>query len=55
MLQIKYPLGDHKRHWIGEFQHLEITVPTSREEQTLIANILSDMDEEITALENKLS
>lgn len=54
MLQIKYPLGDHKRHWIGEFQHLEITVPNSPEEQTSIANIFSDMDAEIAALEIKL-
>ena len=34
MLQIDYPLGDHKRHWIGEFQHLDIKVPSSPEEQT---------------------
>ena len=54
MLQIKSPLGDHKRHWIAEFQHLEVSVPSSPEEQTFIANILSDMDAEITALETKL-
>lgn len=54
MLQIKYPLGDHKRHWIGEFQYLEITVPPSPKEQTDIAKILSDMDAEITAVQNKL-
>jgi type I restriction enzyme S subunit len=54
MLQIKYPLGDHKRHWIGEYRHLEIKVPESQEEQTLIATILSDMDAEITAIETKL-
>lgn len=53
MLQIKYPLGDHKRHWIGEYRHLEIIVPTSPEEQTAIAQILSDMDNEIAALEKR--
>lgn len=53
MLQIKYPLGDHKRHWIGEYQHLEITVPASPEEQIAIATILSDMDIEIKNLEQK--
>ena len=55
MLQIKYPLGDHKRHWIGEYQCLEITVPASLDEQTQIAKILSGMDTEITVLETKLS
>ncbi len=54
MLQIDYPLGDHKRHWIGEFQHLDIKVPSSPEEQSRIANILFDMDAEIKALEAKL-
>lgn len=54
MLQIKYQVADHKRHWIGEYSKLEITVPPTQEEQTRIANILSDMDAEITVLENKL-
>lgn len=54
MSQIKYPLGDHKRHWIGEYRHLEITVPATQKEQTHIATILSDMEAEITALETKL-
>lgn len=53
MLRIKYPLGDHKRHWIAEYQHLEITVPPTLAEQQAIAQILSDMDTEITALEQK--
>ena len=54
MLQIKYKVADHKRHWIGEFCKLEITVPPTPEEQTRIATILSDMDAEITTLETKL-
>jgi type I restriction enzyme, S subunit len=54
MLQIKYQVADHKRHWIGEFSKLEITVPPTPEEQKKIATILSDMDAEITALQNKL-
>ena len=53
MLQIKYPLGDHKRHWIGEYQHLEIIVPAIPEEQTAISTVLSDMDAEIERLEQK--
>jgi len=54
MQQIKFPLGDHKRHWIGEYQHIEIDIPKSPEEQTRIATILSDMDAELSALEKKL-
>ena len=55
MQQIDFPLGDHKRHWIGEFQPLEIKVPKSLEEQNRIATILSDMDAEIETLEKKLA
>lgn len=51
---IKYPLGDHKRHWIGEYSKIEIKLPKP-EEQTRIATILSDMDEEIAQLETKLA
>jgi len=54
MQQIKYPLGDHKRHWIGEFQHLAIKVPTI-EEQRRIERIISDMDAEIQFLAQKIS
>ncbi|MDE3740209.1 restriction endonuclease subunit S [Maribacter polysaccharolyticus] len=50
---IEYPLGDHKRHWIGEFQHLTIKTPKI-EEQKAIAQILSDMDAEIEVLEIQL-
>ena len=50
---IVYPLGDHKRHWIGEYQKIEVFVPGVKE-QTAIAQILSDMDAEIEALEKQL-
>ena len=49
---IKVPLGDHKRYYISEYQHLELPIPSS-EEQTSIAQILSDMDAEIEELEQK--
>jgi type I restriction enzyme S subunit len=55
MLQIKYLPGDHKRHWIGEYRQMEIMVPASENEQNEIATILSDMGNEITSLEKKLS
>ena len=54
MLQIKYPLGDHKRHWIGEYRQLKIILPESPTEQNKIVTVLSDMQNEIVALENKL-
>ena len=49
---IIFQLGDHKRYWISEYQNLEIEVPQP-EEQQAIAQILSDMDSEIEALEQK--
>lgn len=53
MKMIVYPLGDHKRHWIGEYQKIEVFVPGVKE-QTAIAQIISDMDAEIEALEKQL-
>jgi type I restriction enzyme S subunit len=49
---IIFHLGDHKRYWISEYQNLEIELP-SLPEQEAIAQILSDMDAEIEALEQK--
>ena len=54
MQRINFPLGDHKRHWISEYQNIEISVPIAYE-QTRIATILADMDAEISALETKLA
>ena len=51
---IRFALGDHKRYYISEYQNLELSVP-DYEEQTAIAAILSDMDAEIAALEEKLA
>ena len=45
--------GDHKRRWIAEFQNIEISLPPTLKEQRAIARILSEMDEEIEALERK--
>ena len=50
MQLIVFPLGDHKRYWISEYQNLYIELPKP-EEQSAIATILSDMDSEIEALE----
>lgn len=52
MQLIKFPVGDHKRHWIGAYQHVDITVP-SPEEQGSIAKVLGDMDTEIRGIEQE--
>jgi type I restriction enzyme S subunit len=54
MQTIKFDSTDHKRYWISEYQHIEVKVPKS-DEQTRIAQILTDMDNEIEALEKKLN
>jgi type I restriction enzyme S subunit len=54
MQLIRFSLGDHKRYWISEFQHIRLAVP-SPEEQMAIAVVLSDMDAEIGALEARLA
>lgn len=51
MQQIDFPLKDHQRYWISEYSQLTISIPKDREEQTAIATILTDMDEEIADLE----
>lgn len=50
---IDYIPGDHQRHWISMFADFSIMVPSTLEEQTAIASIFSDMDNEISFLEQK--
>ncbi|WP_262367173.1 restriction endonuclease subunit S [Campylobacter concisus] len=50
---INFFVGDHKRHWISEFSKFEISFPDITE-QTKIAQILSDMDDEILALQDEI-
>lgn len=52
MQLIIFHLGDHKRYWISEYQNLGIELPPLSEQQA-IAHILSDMDTDIEALEQK--
>ena len=52
MQLIRFPLGNHKRYYISEYQNLEILVPDF-DEQHAIAQILSEMDAEIAALEHR--
>ena len=49
MRSIQFKLGDHKRYWISEYQHLPIKFPNPQE-QTAIAEVLKDMDAELKVL-----
>lgn len=47
---IRFPSGDHKRHYISEFQNIQLPFP-DYDEQLAVIRVLSDMDAEISALE----
>jgi type I restriction enzyme S subunit len=49
---IQFPIGDHKRYYISEYQNIKFKIPEF-EEQNTIARILSNMDVEIAALETR--
>jgi type I restriction enzyme, S subunit len=53
MQLVRFSLGDHKRYYISEYQHLELCMP-AHDEQCAIVKILGDMDAEIGALEARL-
>ncbi|CDN31778.1 Type I restriction-modification system, specificity subunit S [Mucinivorans hirudinis] len=52
---IDFPLSDHQRYWISEYSELIIQLPNNRKEQQAIAEILTDMDDEIELLEQQRS
>lgn len=54
MLQIKFVPGDHKRHWISEFQEFEIPYP-SEVEQKKIVQFLTGLDSTIETLEKQIN
>ena len=49
-----FSVGGHKRHWISEYQHLPVAVP-SLPEQRAIAAALSDVDALISALDKLIA
>jgi type I restriction enzyme S subunit len=51
---MNYEIGGHERHWISKFAPIEILVP-SHDEQTKIANFLSQIDEKIEIEKQLLS
>ena len=55
MQMIDFVPVDHQRHWISQYSQFEIKLPPTIEEQTAISSILSDIDNEIEALEQKLA
>lgn len=52
--RLDFPIGDHKRYWISEFQNETIILPHP-EEQKQIAAFLSAIDRQITALTNQIT
>ena len=52
MQMIDFPMTDHKRYWIEQYSQLIVQVPPKKE-QYAITEILTNMDNEITALEAK--
>ena len=47
---IRFPVGDHRRYYISDYQNIGLTIP-EYDEQLEIISALSDMDAEIAALE----
>ncbi len=54
MQLINVVIGEHRRHYLSEYQYLIIDVPNIKE-QNAIEKILTTADKEITELEKKLS
>jgi len=50
MRLVRFPVGEHKRYYISEYQHVELPTPDP-EEQCDIAAALADMDAELAALQ----
>ena len=50
---LHFPIGEHKRYWISEYQDLKIPFP-SFGEQTKIANFLSSIDSKIEQIGKQL-
>ena len=50
MQLIRFPVGDHKRYYISDYQNIRLPIPES-DEQLAVVSVLSDMDAELAALE----
>ena len=54
MKGIRFPLGEHKRYWISEYQYMKINYP-SVDEQKKISEFLSSVDNKIAIVNNHLN
>ena len=54
MKGIKFPLGEHKRYWISEYQYMKILYPCY-DEQKVISNFLNSLDLKIEIFTNQIS
>ncbi len=54
MQEIDYTVGEHKRYWISEYQHIKILLPTLPEQQK-IADCLSSLDDLIDAQTHEIA
>jgi type I restriction enzyme, S subunit len=54
MRQIKFEVGDHKRHWISEFQYLKIQLPHP-DEQRKITDVLVAIDSKIGLVSKQIA
>ena len=52
MQLVRFPVGDHKRYYISEYQNIALLVP-DYDEQVEIVSALADMDAEVAALERR--
>ena len=52
MQMIRFPVGEHKRHYISDYQNIKLSIP-EYDEQLAVISILSDMDAEISVLEQR--
>ena len=52
MQLIRFPLRDHKRYYISDYQNIELAVPDFGEQETL-SSVFSDVDAEIATLERR--
>ena len=53
MKLVQFPVSDHKRYYISEYQNIELPMP-SHDEQMAIVSILSDMDAGIEAMQRRI-
>ncbi len=53
MTQIRFALGEHKRHWIAEYQNKKVPYPHP-DEQKIIADFLSAIDDKIALVSEEL-